>query len=155
MTSVVAQPEDDLTRHPAMALQVLIVDDEAGVVEELAHGLRRRGYRVLAAKSGAEAWAILESRRDIGVAICDIRMSGMDGHALAARIATRRDTQQDTRVILISGHGTSRDEAIARESGVVAFLRKPFLTSELRAALGPALALAYASRQASGNAVKA
>ena len=128
MTSVVALPEDDLTRHPAMALQVLIVDDEAGVVEELAHGLRRRGYRVLAA---------------------------MDGHALAARIATRRDTQQDTRVILISGHGTSRDEAIARESGVVAFLRKPFLTSELRAALGPALALAYASRQASGNAVKA
>ena len=136
-------------------LQILIVDDEAEVVEELAYGLRRRAFQVLTATSGAEAWALLEARDDIGVAVCDIWMPGLDGHALARCIAARNAAGHATQVILISGHATSADEAVAREAGVFAFLRKPFLGSELRAAARQALALSLARRQAEGNAVNA
>jgi len=121
---------------------VLIVDDEVAVVEELAHGLRLRGYRVLTATTGIEAWNLLTTRADIGVAVCDIRMPGMDGHALTQAIATRNRGGHRTQVIIISGHGTSHDEAIAGAAGAVAFLNKPFLGSELRAALAVALARA-------------
>jgi len=47
-----------------------------------------------------------------------------------------------TQIIMISGHGTSRDEAAATEAGAVAFLNKPFRASELRTALGIALSRA-------------
>ena len=146
-------PNADL---PALLdLKVLIVDDESAVVEELALGLRRRAFNVLTATSGAEAWAMLEAYDDIGVAVCDIRMPGLDGHMLVQKIGEANAVARGTEVILISGHATSHDEAIARVAGVFAFLRKPFLGSELRAALRQALASALARRQAGGKAVNA
>ena len=136
-------------------LQILIVDDEIEVVEELAHGLRHRAFNVLTATSGADALAVLDRRGDIGVAVCDIRMPGLDGYTLARRIATLNEAGLGTEVILISGHGKHEDEAIARALGVFSFLRKPFLGSELRADLRRALVRAMARRQEPGNAVNA
>jgi CheY-like chemotaxis protein len=136
-------------------LQVLIVDDEIAVVEEFAAGLRRRAYNVLTATSGAEALALLAARRDIGVAVCDIRMPALDGHSFAERVAALNETGAVTEVILISGHGTYEDEALARRHGVFAFLTKPFLGSELRAELSGALARSVARRQGSGKAENA
>ena len=155
MTPFVATPTPDIQPPVPAHWQVLIVDDEPGVVEELAHGLRLRGYRVLTATSGVEAWNLLTTRTDIGVAVCDIRMPGMDGHALTQAIATRNRDGHRTQIIMISGHGTSRDEAIATEAGAVAFLNKPFRASELRTALGIALLRADGDDHASGNAVNA
>ncbi|MEI7711985.1 MAG: response regulator [Rhodospirillales bacterium] len=138
-----------------LSLKVLIADDEAGVVAEIAQGLRRRGFDVLVATSGDEAWTLLAEHDDIGAVVCDIRMPGLDGQALAQRIVAATTAACRVEVILISGHGTMVDEAIARDAGVFAFLRKPFLGSELRAALNQALSRAHAWRQGGGNAVNA
>jgi CheY-like chemotaxis protein len=150
-----AEEGHDTPLSGLLDLQVLIADDEVDLVEELARGLRHRAFHVLTATSGAEAWAILQARKDIGVAVCDIRMPGMDGHALARCIAARNVEGPGTEIILISGHGSSQDEAIARQAGVFAFLRKPFLASELRVVLRRALARALARRQTAGKAVNA
>ncbi len=155
MTLFAALPTAESPPPVPVHWQVLIVDDEAAVVEELAHGLRLRGYRILTATSGAEAWNLLTTRTDIGVAVCDIRMPGMDGHALTQAIAMRNCDGHRTQVIMTSGHGTSHDEAIATEAGAVAFLNKPFRASELRTALGIALQRAGGDDQTSGNAVNA
>lgn len=136
-------------------LWVLIVDDEAHVVEELAFNLRRRAFGVLTATSGEAAWAVLRARDDIGVAICDLRMSGLDGLALARRVAGRGEQANATEVLLISGHGTSGDDEVAREAGAFGLLCKPFLGCELRAALTAAMSRALGRRQGAGNVVKA
>ncbi len=148
--------EMQIATLPALRdLKVLIVDDEAEVVEELALGLRRRAFNVITATAGAEAWAILATTDDVGVVVCDIRMPGLDGHALVQRIDGLNKAGRGIEVVLISGHATAEDEANAREAGVFAFLRKPFLGAEMRSALRQALARSLARRQGDGNAVKA
>jgi CheY-like chemotaxis protein len=152
MVATIPEEGPVAVRPPLLDLKVLIVDDEVAVVEELAFGLRRRAFNVVTATSGDDAWAMLERADDIGVAVCDIRMPGLDGHALVQRIGA---AGRSTEIVLISGHATSEDEAIARQAGVSAFLRKPFLGSELRAAVRQALASSLARRQGDGKAVNA
>jgi two-component system NtrC family response regulator/two-component system response regulator AtoC len=130
--------------HPDLA--VLIVDDEADIVTQLATGLKALGYRTLTAGSAAQALALLDGRGDIGVVLTDIRMPGGDGLGLARRIAAAQPDLAAVEVVLISGHGTIEDAAAAMRAEVVDFLHKPFRLREAGDAVGRALARAAARR---------
>ncbi|MBI2385148.1 MAG: response regulator [Elusimicrobia bacterium] len=103
---------------------VLVVEDEDGVRKMICRSLLDQGYRVEAAADGEEALRLLEARSGpIDLVLTDIIMPGMNGRALAERIAARAP---ETRILYMSGYP---DDVIARH-GVLEpgtpFLQKPF-----------------------------
>jgi CheY-like chemotaxis protein len=80
--------------------RILVVDDERQVVSALSRLLRRHGFTVESAHSGAEALSILE-RFDPHVVITDYRMPGMNGAEVLRQV---RSLRPQARRFLISGY---------------------------------------------------
>jgi CheY-like chemotaxis protein len=80
---------------------VLVVDDEPWLRMTLSDAFTDEGYSVAEAGNAAEALAILQAQRDIGVVITDIQMPGsMDGLRLARYI---RDAYPPIALVVASG----------------------------------------------------
>jgi len=109
------------TEVGARAVRLLLVDDEEEYVQSLAKALRRRGMDVSTASSGTEALARL-TRQVVDVAVLDVRMPGMDGVDLLARI---REQYPHTEVILLTGHPTMDLALAGMERGAFDYLLKP------------------------------
>jgi len=110
---------------------LLIVDDEEGIREALAHCFLAEGYRVLQAASGEEALGrAASSTRPIDLLITDILMPGMDGWELSQALGA---TQPDMQTLFISGYGES---ALARhrlDRAAIEVLAKPFRLAQIKA----------------------
>ena len=133
-----------------MQPHVLVVDDEAILVEEVAEFLTDEEFDVKTAYDGVDALNQFRAAPPgtFTVVLTDLRMPGMDGLALAAAI--RRDETEATAVeiILLTGHG-SLDTAIhSIEVAMFDFVRKPVRLSELAATVRRAHEAAIARRQA-------
>jgi len=103
------------------ARKILLVDDDAKLARVLALRLESEGYDVVTAASGEEALARLGEARP-GFVLADLRMPGMDGIELLARIQQR---WPGLPVALISAHGDIPDAVRATHTGAVDFLTKP------------------------------
>ena len=101
--------------------KILLVDDDAKLARVLALRLESEGYDVVAAASGEEALARLGETRPRFV-LADLRMPGMDGIELLARIQQR---YPGLPVALISAQGDIPDAVRATHAGAVDFLTKP------------------------------
>lgn len=109
---------------------MLVVEDEDFVRRLCVRILEEEGYRVLTARDGMEALALLEpANAEIRVVISDIRMPRLDGLGLSARLAVRNTAPP---VILISGYN------VDQPTGCPVIL-KPFHAADLIAAVGRAL----------------
>ncbi len=108
--------------HPKQ--NILIVDDETGVVDFLRNGLHTYDDRVnvSTATSGEEALQIIEEL-EIALMITDIRMPGMDGFEL---IQHARKMNPDIRFMVMSGHGTDETIKKCKQFGSIEYLGKPF-----------------------------
>lgn len=113
------------TNDPPRSLRLLVVDDEARVRTVTAKLLALRGHTVVEAGSGAEALARLDAEAFDAV-VTDFGMPGLDGLALAARIAER---WPHLPVVLLTGD----TEAGRGDSGqhVAAVVAKPFQAAAL------------------------
>ncbi len=114
---------------------VLVVDDDAGILESAAMTLEKVGHRVLRASDAYEAQRLLRQHR-VDVVVSDIYMPGENGLALLQSIAERDDAP---RVILMTGRGSIETTALAHRAGAFDYLAKPFELSELIAAVAAAL----------------
>lgn len=86
--------------HPAPST-ILVVEDEVLVRMGVADHLRRRGYRVIEAKTGEEAQAILRAGEVIDLLFSDIDLgAGINGVALAR---WTRENFRDIPILLTSG----------------------------------------------------
>jgi len=101
--------------------KILLVDDDAKLSRVLALRLESEGYDVVAAASGEEALVRLGESRPRFV-LADLRMPGMDGIELLARIQQR---YPGLPVALISAQGDIPDAVRATHAGAVDFLTKP------------------------------
>ncbi len=107
--------------------RVLIADDEHTIRDTCSRVLKKLGFTPVPAASGTEA--VKHARElDIGLAILDILMPGMDGIETLGELKTLRP---DTRVIIITAHGTIDTAIGAMRSGASDYLLKPFSLSEL------------------------
>jgi two-component system response regulator HydG len=100
---------------------VLVVDDEASIVESLAKIFRREGLNVLAATDGNTALDLLRKHR-VGVLLTDLMMpqtSGMDLLRAAKTIAP------ETEVVLMTAYGTVETAVDAMKEGAYDFVTKP------------------------------
>ena len=101
--------------------QVLVIDDDAVVGRSFDRVLSDKGYEVSTALSGEEALKDMENT-EYDVVFTDIKMPGMDGIEVAERIKARCPW---TPVVVITGYGTTENEAKASVLGVSGFVRKP------------------------------
>jgi two-component system response regulator AtoC len=107
---------------------ILIVDDDEGMCRMLETGLGARGYET-ASRTSADAALELLHTRDFDAVITDVRMRGLNGIELCARIA---DSRPDIPVIVITAFG-SMDAAIdAIRAGAYDFVTKPFELEAMR-----------------------
>jgi len=115
---------------------VLVVEDEPQVRQITIESLKELGYHVLAAGSGAEALALLESGARVDLLFTDVVMPGMSGRELAERVAVLRP---GLRVLFATGYTRN---AVVHNGTVdpdVQLLSKPFSLDQLARKLGEAL----------------
>lgn len=116
-----------------MGKRLLVVDDEPQLLRAIAAVLRRIGYEVATARGGREAIVRLaETLPDLIVS--DVRMPGMDGHALARHLRTSPRTELIPIVFLTALDDTA-DRIAGFRTGVDAYLTKPFQPEELFAVI--------------------
>jgi DNA-binding NtrC family response regulator len=118
-----------------MADALLVVDDEPQMLIALEETLRRRGYAVTTAGSGAEALLRLKERRFQAV-LTDMRMPEVGGLDLLRKV---RATSPDTPVILLTAYGTVESAVDAMKHGAFDYLLKPFSSESLEAVVARAL----------------
>ena len=114
---------------------IAIVDDDKSVQSALQDLVEADGF---SARTFGSAEEFLESglQRKVACLITDIRMPGMSGLDLQAKL---KADGQKTPIIFITAHGDARVRIQAMRAGAVEFLMKPFddqvLLSRLHAAL--------------------
>lgn len=101
--------------------KVLVVDDDPVVAKSFDRVLGGKGYAVISASNAPEALEKL-AREEYDAVFTDIRMPGMDGLEMAARI---KHKQPWLPVVIVTGYGSPSSEARAKEIGVSGFLHKP------------------------------
>jgi len=114
-----------MKRAPKKA-RILVVDDNASLVDNLAEILEGAGYAVRGA--GTCAAALAHAREGFDVALVDLRLPDGDGTALAPRL---KDVQPDGEVVLLTGFATLESAVAAVRAGACAYLVKPCATQDL------------------------
>jgi len=101
--------------------KILLVDDEKEFVHTLSERLRTRDIDSAVAYDGEQALDML--KEDVpDVMVLDLMMPGIDGIEVLRRI--KRDHPR-VEVIILTGHGSKREEQQADELGAFAYLNKP------------------------------
>lgn len=111
--------------------RILVVDDEAGMLESLQLLLEHWGYEVLMASDGIEGQKIVESQ-DPDIVISDIVMPGTSGLELLRLLKSGNPSRP---VILITAQGSVDMAVEAMKQGAQDFVTKPLDHPKLKATL--------------------
>ena len=103
-------------------LRILVADDYADGREMLAFFLERQGHLVATATDGPDALAVAASFKP-DVAILDIGMPGVSGHAVAREL--RQNHGGAIALVALSGMGEAADKARSAEAGFDRHFTKP------------------------------
>jgi len=115
--------------HDRTFQTVLVVDDEEVVRIIMVQVLQDNGYTVLEASDGLEALRIAKEHTGrIDLLLTDVKMPGMNGLELAARLLSNRP---EMTVLYVSGHADSTRQIQLQEGQFIIepganFLHKPF-----------------------------
>jgi two-component system, NtrC family, nitrogen regulation response regulator NtrX len=112
-----------------MALDVLVVDDEADIRELVSGVLEDEGYSVRSAADSTGALDAIEDRRP-SLVLLDVWLQGsrLDGLQILQEVK-RRDPNLP--VLMISGHGNLDTAVAAIREGAIDFIEKPFEAERL------------------------
>lgn len=108
--------------------RILIVDDDAEIVESLRFALEAKKYTVLIARDGNQGLAMAE-REDPDLVILDMMMPKRSGFLVLEKL--RRTRAVPLKVIMITANEGSRHKAYAEMLGVDDYIRKPFAMERL------------------------
>jgi len=101
--------------------KVLLVDDEEDFVNSLSERLEMRDLESNVALNGKQALDSMKADEP-GVMVLDLKMPGMDGMEVLRKV---REAYPNVQVIILTGHGTDKDEEEAKRLGAYAYLQKP------------------------------
>jgi two-component system nitrogen regulation response regulator NtrX len=112
-----------------MALEVLVVDDEADIRDLVSGVLEDEGYAVRSAADSNQTLDAIEERRP-SMVLLDVWLQGsrLDGLQLLQEIKRRDSTIP---VLMISGHGNLDTAVAAVREGAIDFIEKPFEAERL------------------------
>lgn len=123
--------------------RVLIVDDEATAVENLAHVCRKEGHEVSTRMTGLGAIEILE-KKQFDVILTDLRMEKVGGMDILRRA---KELDPETAVVLITGYATLDSAVEAMKAGAFHYIAKPFRLDEVREVVRNALELVHLKKE--------
>lgn len=104
-----------------MNFTILIIDDEKNIREGLGTALELEGYDVKLAENGEVGLKLIE-KGDIDLVITDLRMPGISGEEVIAKVAGE---SPGVPVIVLTGHGSIDSAVTAMRNGAYDFLTKP------------------------------
>jgi len=110
---------------------ILVIDDEEIMREVLEALLRREGYEVRLASSGAEGLELVRSV-PIDAAVVDVMMPGMDGLTVLDEV---KKIDEDIAVIMITAYASVDTAVAAMKRGAFDYVTKPFKNDEVLAVL--------------------
>lgn len=108
--------------------RVLIVDDDAEIVEAIRYAIEAKGFDVTVARDGNQGLAMAE-REDPDLVILDMMMPKRSGFLVLEKL--RRSRSVPMRIIMITANEGSRHKAYAEMLGVDDYIRKPFAMDRL------------------------
>lgn len=107
---------------------ILIVDDEASVVEVVGLYLRKDGYSVRSANDGLEALAAIRQKTP-ALVVLDLMLPKVDGIEVMRRL--REELSEPVPVIMLTARGQETDRIYGLELGADDYVVKPFSPAEL------------------------
>jgi DNA-binding NtrC family response regulator len=126
---------------------VLVVDDEKNIRRTLQLVLEGEGYRVIQAETATQALDILATPDiPVDLAIIDVKLPDMSGLDALARIRSE-EAIKDIPIIVISGHATAEDAALAIKLGASDFFEKPLARERVLVSVRNVLLTATARRE--------
>ncbi|MBC8136126.1 MAG: response regulator [Fibrella sp.] len=129
MSSVVTNNQETSTDTESKKRTVLVVEDDAGILRQIAFNLESHGYLVQTAMTGLDALKLLMQKRP-DLLITDVMMPEMDGHELVSSV--RADPElADMPVIMLTARSQDEDMMQGYQSGTDLYLTKPFNPAEL------------------------
>jgi two-component system phosphate regulon response regulator PhoB len=134
-----------------MSASVLIVEDEAPILELLRYNLEAEGYRVTAAVSGEDAELLVaEDRPDL--VVLDWMLPGVSGIEVCRRLRSKPETRSIP-VLMLTARGEEADRIRGLSIGADDYVVKPFSLPELMARIRAILRRAAPERIADVLAV--
>jgi DNA-binding NtrC family response regulator len=108
-------------------IKLLLVDDEEDYVRTMAERMEMRDVGSRVALSGEEALRMVEEDAP-DVMVLDLRMPGINGMEVLERV---KQEHPHVQVIILTGHGSEKEEEEARRLGAFEYLQKPADTGEI------------------------
>jgi len=126
-----------------MPPRVLLIDDDARLVEMLGDYLRSRGYEVEARGDG-ESGLAAAARTEYDAVVLDVMLPGIDGLEVCRRLRARGTVP----ILMLTARGDDLDRIVGLELGADDYLPKPFNPRELLARLAAILRRSRAGGEA-------
>lgn len=130
-----------------MAARILVVEDDAHMLQGICDALAMAGYESLPASTGEEALACLEQAH-VDLILSDIMMPAMDGYALFGKVRSN-PAWTSIPFIFLTAKGQKMDIRLGKQLGADDYVTKPFEVEDLLIAIQSKLERATALRQAS------
>ena len=111
--------------------KILIVDDEADIIEILQFMLEANGYECVTAMDGEEG---LKLAREISpdLIILDVMMPKINGYKIS-RLLKYDNKYKNIPIIMVTARSQEQDKLIGEETGVNEYISKPFELEEILA----------------------
>ncbi len=109
-----------------MSPKLLVVDDDADLLDVLTYVFQRNQFDVVTATDGVQALEVF-AREAPDLVILDVNMPGLDGFEVARRIRA----QATTPIIMLTVRSDDADVVGALRLGADEYVTKPFSTSQL------------------------
>ena len=107
---------------------ILLVDDDAALLEVTSIVLASEGYKVLTAEDGTEALRVV-GRERLDLVVLDVMLPRISGFEVLQKIRE----QSDVPVVMLTAKSQSVDKVVGLELGADDYITKPFDTKELLA----------------------
>ena len=114
--------------------QILVADDDPAILRLVKVIVEKEGFAVIAARDGKEAYKLLQSGELFTAAIFDVVMPYIQGTELVRFMQSERRLMKIP-VIMMTAEQNPRLPSESFAAGAVAFLPKPFTTSQLQTML--------------------
>ncbi len=108
---------------------ILVIDDEADIVELVAYNLKKEGCAVDAAHDGEEGLRMIGSKK-YDLIFLDLMLPGIQGVELCKMVRANPDTAK-VPIIMLTAKGEEIDKIIGLEVGADDYITKPFSPREL------------------------
>src|SRR6476469_8556698 len=119
-----AEPPEENMIKPEQNVVVLVADDEPSTLALVASHVRSKGFKVLEASDGDQAWQLAHEHLP-NLVILDVMMPGMSGWEVCRKIREAVSLAH-TGVIMLTGIGENLNEMTSPLYGADTYLDKPF-----------------------------